>query len=114
AVGPSGMVFTGPIDLAGAARIVTVSGSNGNLIFSGPVSGTAGSALIKEGAGTLTFFGSASYSGPTAVSAGTLVFASTQLLSGALYVTNGARTIVTAGGSSVLVTPAVSVDLPSG
>ena len=55
----------------------------GGLNLTGTVSGSAGSALIKEGAnGTLTVSGALNHNGPTVVAGGTLILASSGTLLG--------------------------------
>src|SRR5208283_4471689 len=55
--------------------IYTIGGANTNTVFSGVIKdGTAGNvSLVKTGAGTLTFSGANTYTGPTTVSNGTLL-----------------------------------------
>ena len=68
------MAGTGPLALsnaASAAVALSVGNNNANTTFSGALSGPG--SLAKIGTGGLTVTGTSSYSGPTAVNAGTLV-----------------------------------------
>src|SRR5439155_23494820 len=82
--------------------------------ISGPITGAAGCALVKDGAATLTLSGSNSYAGPTAVMAGTLLFASGEVLGGLLGIGPGAAAVVQTNGSRTIVAPAVSIDAFNG
>ncbi len=79
--------LSGAGTLHGGGGTVTVSKTSGSDTFSGVISGAQG--LIKEGAGTLALGGASSYSGATAVNAGTLLIA------------NGAALGATSGGATV-------------
>src|SRR5205814_2391200 len=111
--GANQLTLSGPMDLSAGPRVVTVaSGSSGNL--TGAVSGAAGSALIKEGAGPLFISGSLGYSGPTVVTEGMLTLKTTQRLNGQLAVAGGATTVVDTGANKTLVMPSVSVETVTG
>jgi autotransporter-associated beta strand protein len=79
--------LSGAGTLHGGGGTVTVNKTSGSDTFSGVISGAQG--LIKEGAGTLALGGASSYSGATAVNAGTLLIA------------NGAALGATSGGATV-------------
>ncbi len=74
---------TGAVTLgtaAGTSRAITVTAANSTLRFGGVIAnGTTANAVIKSGAGILTFSGSGAntYSGGTVVTAGTLILTKT-------------------------------------
>jgi autotransporter-associated beta strand protein len=72
----SDVTFTNAIDLAGAARTVTVNDNTTTATdyatLGGVISGAAGSALTKTGNGVLRLGSANTYEGTTQVSAGTL------------------------------------------
>ena len=111
--GTNALTFSGATDLGNAARIITVN-SLAPATFSGPISGAAGSALVKDGPGTLVLTGTNTYAGPTVAGGGTLTFAASQNLGGLLAVSGGAYANLTSGGNKVLVAPSVSVETTSG
>jgi autotransporter-associated beta strand protein len=104
--------------LAGAGTVtlgsgtLTTGGNNTSTDFSGDISGTGG--LIKMGLGTLTLSGGSNYSGPTLITAGTLVSGS-QLLSnvtvssGAALAGSGLLGNITANGTVSLGGPGTAV-----
>jgi fibronectin-binding autotransporter adhesin len=106
----SALTLSGAMDLGGAARIIAV---NNISTFSGNITGAAGSALVKDGTGTLQLVGSATFSGPTAVSAGTLSVQTTQRLNGGLYI-GPAAVVMKPGGATFLTTQAISIDNANG
>jgi autotransporter-associated beta strand protein len=79
--------LTGAGILYGIGGTVTVNKTSGSDTFSGDIQG--GQGLIKAGAGTLALGGASSYTGSTAVNAGTLLIA------------NGAALGATSGGTTV-------------
>jgi len=81
-----------------AAVALTVGGNNANTAYSGNLTGTGGS-LTKSGNGTLTLSGTNTYTGATAVSAGTL------LIDGNQSSANGTVTVIsgaTLGGNGTV------------
>ena len=84
-----------PLALDGNAS-VTVNNAGDTLTISGPVSG--GGGLAVSGAGTLMLGGSNSYTGGTAINAGTVVFSTASALAGpAASVTVNAGGVAAAG-----------------
>ncbi|MFO1489361.1 MAG: autotransporter-associated beta strand repeat-containing protein [Kiritimatiellia bacterium] len=70
--GGGNQTWTGPVSLGGtAADQVTVNARSGSLTLSGAISGAA--KLVSAGGNTLTLAGANTYTGATAVNAGTLV-----------------------------------------
>jgi autotransporter-associated beta strand protein/parallel beta-helix repeat protein len=90
-----------------AASVLTLSPSGGSTTFSGMIQGggTLGIiSLVMSGSGTQVFAGSNSYTGSTAVNAGTLQATSTAALpgyasTGEITVASGGMLAVSAGGS---------------
>ncbi len=72
---------------------LTVGGNNANTVYSGAMSG--GSSLTKAGTGILTLTGNNSFTGATAVSAGTLELSTGGMLAGGAL--NGAGFLVDGG-----------------
>jgi autotransporter-associated beta strand protein len=103
--------LSGTIDLAGGARVISVGGV---ATFSNSIVGAGGSALIKNGPGTLLVAGSIGHTGPTVVNSGTLALLTTQNLSGAMAVEAGAAVTAKAGGAMLLSMPALTVDASNG
>ena len=95
--------------------MITVDPST-QLTIPNPIVGVAGSALIKEGGGTLLLSNPnvAAHSGPTVVGGGTLVLNGTQHLTGMLAVADGATAQLRPNGARVIVTPSVYVDQAPG
>jgi autotransporter-associated beta strand protein len=115
--GSNALTFSGPMDLGGAPRVITTSSVSAGPIastFSGPITGAAGSALVKDGVATLTLSGSNSYAGPTVVMGGTLSFGAGEKLNGLLGIGPGAAAVVQPNGSRTLVAPSISIDAANG
>ena len=86
AVNTGALTFTGPVDLAGAMRTLTV---NSAVTFSGIVSSTGG-GITKVGPGVLTLAAANSYGAGTVISAGGVrVGNNTALGTGALTLNDG-------------------------
>jgi autotransporter-associated beta strand protein len=115
--GTNDMTFTSPtVDLAGATRTFNVL-STGTTTFTGNmINGSATSALVKAGGGTLVLSGASTYTGATTLNAGVLGFGSSSvgttsgpigvgafnLNGGTLRAVGGARTVnnnITVGGN---------------
>jgi autotransporter-associated beta strand protein len=80
-IGAGGTLGTGPV-----INNATLAFSNtGNMTVTNPISGTG--RVMKNGNGTLTLSGTASYSGATEVNAGTLVIGSSSFNAGTLSLT---------------------------
>jgi autotransporter-associated beta strand protein len=107
------LTFNGAAELNAGPRVINV-GSLSKLTMNGTISGVSGSALVKEGPGTLVLGATNSYIGPTVAGEGTLTLAATQRLLGALAVAGGATVNMTSGGNKVLVTPSISIDTVNG
>ncbi len=107
--GSNGLNLAGAINLGSVPRFISVTGAGG-ATFSGPVSGAAGSALIKEGPGVLVLSGPLAYPGPTVAAGGILSFNASYTLPASLHVAGGGTANITANGSMVLAVPALSVD----
>jgi fibronectin-binding autotransporter adhesin len=98
------------LDLSGSARSINVRGASGGsaallnsrAIITGPISGTAGSVLVKEGAGNLQFTGSNSYADGTNINNGMVWFTTRNSMpaSGTVAVANGAILGVTVANSA--------------
>jgi autotransporter-associated beta strand protein len=96
------------LSLGTAARTVTVDAAASALVINGVISGGAGAGLVKAGAGTLEFAGpkANTYSGTTAVSAGTLRLnknAGMTAVPGPLVIGDGTGTdvVTTAAGQQI-------------
>jgi autotransporter-associated beta strand protein len=111
--GSNALTLSGPVNLNGGARVITVN-DPAQLTLTNVVSGAAGSALVKEGAGRLVLNSTNTYSGPTVAGEGTLTFAATQRLGALLAVAGGATANLTSGGGKVIVAPSVAVDATNG
>jgi autotransporter-associated beta strand protein len=111
--GTNALTLSGALDLGAAARFVTVNNAS-PVTFSGTITGAAGSALVKDGPGTLVLSGANSYAGPTVAGGGMLTFAASQTLGGTLTVAGGATAELTPGGNKVIVAPDVSVESSTG
>lgn len=111
--GTNVLTLSGPMNLGASARIVTVN-TTAPATFSGPITGAAGSALVKDGPGTLVLLGANTYPGPTVVGAGTLTFSASQTLAAPLTVAGGSTANLGIGGGRVVVAPSVSVETSSG
>jgi autotransporter-associated beta strand protein len=107
------LTFNGAVQLNAEARVINVANLS-KLTMNGTISGVSGSALIKEGAGTLVLGSTNGYIGPTVAGEGTLTLAATQRLLGSLAVAGGATVNMTSGGNKVLVTPSISIDTVNG
>jgi autotransporter-associated beta strand protein len=112
---------------ASAATVSASSGTFAGILANGTASGTLG--LTKTGASVLALTGSNTYTGPTIVSAGSLLtttaqsgggdvtvadgatFGVTQVSAGATFTTS-ALTLGSAGGSTLSLTPAASASAP--
>jgi autotransporter-associated beta strand protein len=103
----SPLILSGTVDLNAAARFVSV---NSVATFSGAIIGASGSALIKDGAGTMQLSGSATHSGPTVVNAGTLAMLATQRLQGNLAIGPSSSVTMKPGGATFLTVPALTID----
>jgi len=80
----------------GMSTLTTVASGNGT--YAGCITdGTGTVALTRSGGGTLTLSGSNSYSGPTTVNQGTLVFQNTSAMSASSTVTASATATVALG-----------------
>jgi autotransporter-associated beta strand protein len=114
--GGNTLTFTGSVDLGGAPRVITVETivPSASFQLAGAVTGAPGSALIKSGSGTLQLSGTNTYSGPTVVMEGTLLFNAKETLAGMLGVGPGAAAVVGAHGAHTITTPAVSIDAANG
>jgi len=86
--------FKNPINLNGAARTVTVNSSGAYAKMSG---GLSNGGLLKDGPGTLILSGKNTYTGPTAVLAGTLKLASPIRQSSSVAIASGAQLLCTVG-----------------
>jgi autotransporter-associated beta strand protein len=96
------MTFSGPIDLGGAQRTITVA-NEGTLQTSAHFAGGASrGGITKSGDGRLVLSGPNTYTGDTLVSSGTLTYGSTQSNS-SLLIGPDARAEVAAGGDKTLV-----------
>jgi autotransporter-associated beta strand protein len=111
--GTNALTFTGAADLGGASRFVTIN-SSAPVTFAGAISGVAGSALVKDGPGTLVLSGTNTYAGPTVAAGGTLTFAATQMLGGLLAVAGGATANLTVGANKVIVVPSLYIESATG
>jgi autotransporter-associated beta strand protein len=105
------LILSGTMDLNAGARLISV---NNVSTFSGNITGAAGSALMKDGTGTMQLVGSATFSGPFAVDAGTVSVQTTQKLNGPLSIGASAAMVMKAGGATFLTTPAISIDSANG
>ena len=96
--------------LAGAGNVVlgssvlTMGGDNTSTTFSGVISGSNASPLVKTGSGTLTLSGINTYTGATTVSAGTLSVASDANLG------VGTAAVTLSGGNLTITGSNVSID----
>ncbi|MBE2180648.1 MAG: autotransporter-associated beta strand repeat-containing protein [Chthoniobacterales bacterium] len=89
--------WAGPIALLGATTVAT---TNGNIAFSGVVSGAnSGFSLIKTGSATLTLSGANTYVGNTIVNAGRLDLATNSTLRFVIQA-NGTNNSVSGAGSA--------------
>lgn len=81
-----------------AVAALNVAGAGSSDFRGQIVNGTAASALTKSGAGTLTLYGTNTYTGPTSISAGTLRLAAAPTLPAASVVTLSAGATLDLGG----------------
>ena len=102
------MNFSGPVNLGGATRIVTVANTtiDPDAGFSGVISN---GGLTKAGAGTMTLTGTSDFAGATTVTDGILVLSGTGAINGSSGITingSGAKFLQT---SSVASTPTITL-----
>jgi autotransporter-associated beta strand protein len=109
----AGPAISGNLDLGGATRTFDVSGSTNVLQLFALVSGTGGAGLTKTGTSELEFTGSNSntYTGPTAVNAGTLALGNPagNSVPGNLIINNGG-TVREAGSNQIADTAAITIN----
>jgi len=77
----------------------------GAVTLPGVIYSSSAAPLIKTGAGTLTLSGANTYSGPTTVSNGVIVFSAPQSLTGSMTVADGAGVGVTATTDAAYYSP---------
>jgi autotransporter-associated beta strand protein len=112
--GGAPLTLGGPVNLGDGARAITVDDLT-TLNITAPIVGNAGSALVKQGGGTLVLGADNAYAGPMVAGAGTLALNTSQHLGGQLAVAGGATVRLTAGGTTKLIrTPSVFVDTATG
>ena len=99
--GTGDLTFTGTVALGSSLRTLTVWDST-TVTFSNVVSGTGG-GITKAGTGTLALAGTNSYTGDTAISAGTLQLKGGSLANTAISVT-GSGTLAVQPGSATSIT----------
>ncbi|MBL9090568.1 MAG: autotransporter-associated beta strand repeat-containing protein, partial [Planctomycetaceae bacterium] len=82
---------TGIVSIGGTTQTLTIGSVTSNLdsSFGGVITGTAGSAIAKQGSGTLTLSGVNTYLGATGVLAGTLRLGASNVLPAASALTIG-------------------------
>jgi autotransporter-associated beta strand protein len=100
----NGLFGSGTVDtVAGGTPTLTVGSSGSSSVFNGVIQNTAGTlALTKNGSGTLTLGGNNTYSGATAVNAGTLKLANaTALGSAAGATTVSSNAVLDLNGQSI-------------
>lgn len=101
----SSFIITGPVDLAGAARVVTIAGT---VEVAGSIGdGGASAKLTKDGVGRLVLQGNSNYSGGTDLRAGVMeTFADRALGDGIVRVLDGelqvGSTTLTVSGLTIL------------
>jgi len=106
---PLGSTLSGNLSLATSTRTFTIGDSTSaaiDLLASAAISGTGG--IAKAGAGTLKLSGANTYSGGTALSAGTLILANNSALGSGTLTFNAASTL---RGDGTPLTLANSIDL---
>jgi len=90
--------FINPLDLNGAVQTINVDGAAAiGVDFTGAISGTGNSGLIKTGAGTMRMSANSSYSGTTTINGGTLLLAAKLTSDGGMFVNSGG----TVGGTGI-------------
>lgn len=96
--GTNMLEFSGTVDLGTSATPTIVATNTGGTILSGNISGGPGIGLTKLGADALILSGANTYSGTTAVGAGTLLVNAPGSLASPVVVSNGAAL----GGSGTI------------
>lgn len=95
--------MVGNIDIGVGASLIFAN--PGAAICAGAISSSSATPVVKTGAGTLTLSGANTYSVPTIVSNGVVLFAAPQSLTGPMTVADGAGVGVTATTDAVYYSP---------